>query len=93
MEILVGEKETQEYVEEAKKAFEKEKEVVIKGIARDTVKAVDVAELLKKEDITLDFILSEICSYFKNSIRKCEGKKQILQSRLEKIEEMNKILN
>ena len=45
--ILVGEKETKDYLEEAKKAFENSSEVLIKGVGRDTVKAVDVAEMLK----------------------------------------------
>ncbi len=47
--ILVGEKETNEYVEQAKKTFDEKSEVTIKGIGRDTVKAVDTAELLKAE--------------------------------------------
>lgn len=47
--ILVGEKETKDYLEEAKKAFENANEVLIKGFGRDTVKAVDVAELLKAD--------------------------------------------
>ena len=49
MEIFVGEKETNEYVEEVKKALEENQEVTIKGKSRDTVKAVDTAELLKQE--------------------------------------------
>ncbi len=47
--ILIGEKETKEYVDEAKNILEKENEVMLKGISRDTVKVVDVAELLKIE--------------------------------------------
>jgi len=47
--ILVGEKEAKEYVDEAKKIFEGSDELIIKGKGRDTVKAVDVAELLKED--------------------------------------------
>ena len=47
--ILVGEKEAKDYVDEAKKVFEKEDELTLKGISRDTVKVVDIAELLKLE--------------------------------------------
>ncbi|MCD6576255.1 MAG: hypothetical protein J7K73_03785 [Nanoarchaeota archaeon] len=47
--ILVGEKETKDYLEEAKKVFENANEVLIRGVGRDTVKAVDVAELLKAD--------------------------------------------
>ncbi len=64
MEIFVGEKETNEYVEEVKKALEENQEVIIKGKSRDTVKAVDTAEILKKEDfkvtdISIDTIEEE----------------------------------
>lgn len=54
--VLVGEKETKEYVEEAKKLFEHEKDIEIKGIGRDTVIAVDVAELLKIEGFKVKHI-------------------------------------
>ena len=47
--ILVGEKEAKDYVDEAKKVFENNSELAIKGKGRDTVKAVDTAELLKSE--------------------------------------------
>ena len=58
MEIQVAEKDVNEYVAQAKEALEKG-EVIIKGKARDTVKAVDVAEILKIEgakvtDIKID---------------------------------------
>ena len=61
MEIFVGEKETNEYVEEVKKALEGNQEVIVKGKSRDSVKAVDTAELLKREgykaeEITIDTI-------------------------------------
>jgi len=46
MEILVGEKAAEEYFEEAKNELEKG-ELTIIGKGRDTVKAVDLAELLK----------------------------------------------
>jgi DNA-binding protein Alba len=45
--LLVGEKDTNEYVSQAKEILEKHHKVIIKGNGRDTVKAVDVAELLK----------------------------------------------
>ena len=47
--ILVGEKEAKDYLEEAKKALESGNEILVKGVGRDTVKAVDVAELLKQD--------------------------------------------
>jgi len=45
--VLVGEKDTNEYVSQAKEILEQHHKVTIKGNGRDTVKAVDVAELLK----------------------------------------------
>jgi DNA-binding protein Alba len=45
--VLVGEKDTNEYVSQAKEILETHHKVTIKGNGRDTVKAVDVAELLK----------------------------------------------
>jgi len=47
--ILVGEKDTNEYVEEAKAKLNEVNEVELKAYSRDTVKAVDIAELLKIE--------------------------------------------
>ena len=47
--ILVGEKDTNEYVEEAKAKLNEGNEVELKAYSRDTVKAVDIAELLKIE--------------------------------------------
>ncbi len=54
--ILVGEKETNNYLEEAKRLFENENEILIKGFGRDTVKVVDLAELLKIEGHKVDSI-------------------------------------
>lgn len=45
--ILIGEKETKEYVEEAKAKLAEGNEVELKAFSRDTVKAVDAAEILK----------------------------------------------
>ena len=56
MEIFVGEKETNEYVEEVKKALEEKEEVIIKGKSRETVKAVDTAEILKTENFKVSDI-------------------------------------
>ena len=50
MEILVGENPIEDYLKQAKEALEKEA-ITIKGKGRDTVKAVDLAELLKLEGI------------------------------------------
>ena len=47
--ILVGEQDTKEYVEQAKTKLNEGNEVELKAFSRDTVKAVDVAELLKIE--------------------------------------------
>lgn len=47
-EILVKEKEISEYLDLAKKALENG-EIELKAYGRDTVKAVDVAENLKKQ--------------------------------------------
>ena len=45
--LVTMEKSAEEFVSEAKKILEEAKEVEIIGKSRDTVKAVDVAELLK----------------------------------------------
>ena len=45
--LVTMDKSAEEFVSEAKTNLEKDNAVVIKGKSRDTVKAVDVAELLK----------------------------------------------
>ncbi|HDQ59947.1 MAG TPA: hypothetical protein ENN30_02020 [Candidatus Woesearchaeota archaeon] len=55
MEILIGDKTIEEYFEQAKVEIEKEA-VALLGKGRDTVKAVDVAELLKKEGVKVSKI-------------------------------------
>ena len=45
--LVTEEKSAEEFVSEAKKILEEDKEIEIVGKSRDTVKAVDVAELLK----------------------------------------------
>ncbi len=56
MEIFVGEKEVKEYIEEAKKNLKENQEILIKGKGRDTVKAVDTAEMLKREGFNVEDI-------------------------------------
>ena len=58
MEILIGEKTIEEYVEQAKAELEKEAVKII-GKGRDTVKAVDVAELLKEKGASVKSISIE----------------------------------
>jgi DNA-binding protein Alba len=53
--ILVGENELEKYLDESKKALESG-EVLVKGKGRDTVKAVDVAEMLKLEGASVKSI-------------------------------------
>jgi DNA-binding protein len=45
--LVTMDKSAEEFVSEAKKILEEAKEVEITGKSRDTVKAVDVAEMLK----------------------------------------------
>ena len=49
--LVTQDKSAEDFVSEAKKILEEKNEVAIKGKGRDTVKAVDVAELLKSEGI------------------------------------------
>ncbi|MDD5181805.1 MAG: hypothetical protein PHC66_01385 [Candidatus Nanoarchaeia archaeon] len=63
--LVTMEKSAEEFVSEAKKILEEAKEVEITGHSRETVKAVDVAELLKihgakEEEITINTDEAEI---------------------------------
>ena len=58
MEILVEDKPVEEYLESAKAEIEKGP-VVVLGKGRDTVKAVDLAELLKQYDAKVKSISIE----------------------------------
>lgn len=55
--LVTMDKSAEEFVSEAKKLLDEHKEVEIVGKSRDTVKAVDVAELLKREGAKEEEIL------------------------------------
>ena len=68
--IEVGEKPAEDYVLQAKEVLHTHQKCTIKGKSRDKVKAVDVAELLKKEGFKVKHVKIDTEEH------ELEGKKQ-----------------